>query len=111
MNTIYRVTTIEMDGCDYPTAGRQTIWYKNKYEATRHVNKFNRNLEKLKKQERKFHSTPESFGLDAPFLLRSLRKKFLRDYGCLPDEEAECEIHHYLNTQESVVNLLNKFTE
>ena len=65
MNTIYKVTTNEMDGDDYPTEGRQTIWYKNKYEATRHVDKFNRKLIKLKKRERKFHSTTESFGVAA----------------------------------------------
>jgi len=110
MNTIYKVTTNEMDGCDYPTEGTRTIWYKNKYEATRHVDKFNSKFIKLKKRERKFHSTTESFGVEAPELLRALRLKFLEEYGCLPDGEAECEVHHYLSTQESVVNLLNKFT-
>ena len=110
MNTIYKVTTNEMDGDDYPTEGTQTIWYKNKYEATRHVDKFNRKFIKLKKRERKFHSTTESFGVEAPEILRALRLKFLEEYGCLPDGEAECEVHHYLSTQESVVKLLNQVT-
>ena len=110
MNTIYKVTTSEMDGCDYPTNGTQTIWYKNKYEATRHVNKFNRKFIKLKKRERKFHSTTERFGVEAPELLRALREKFREEYGCLPCGEAKVEVHHYLSTQESVVDLLNKFT-
>ena len=110
MNTIYKVTTNEMEGCDYPTNGTQTIWYKNKYEATRHVDKFNRKFIKLKKRERKFHLTTESFGVEAPELLRALRLKFLEEYGCLPDGEAECEVHHYLSTQESVVKLLNQVT-
>ena len=110
MNTIYKITTIELDGCEYPTAGTQTKWFKNKADATRHAKKFNMNYNKLKKRERKFHSTTESFGVEAPELLRALRLKFLEEYGCLPDGEAECEVHHYLSTQESVVNLLNKFT-
>ena len=110
MNTIYKVTTNEMDGCEYPTEGTRTIWYKNKYEATRHVDKFNSKFIKLKKRERKFHLTTESFGVEAPELLRALRLKFLEEYGCLPDGEAECEVHHYLSTQESVVKLLNQVT-
>tara|TARA_R100000278_G_C5423876_1_gene147602 strand:- start:327 stop:662 length:336 start_codon:yes stop_codon:yes gene_type:complete len=110
MNTIYKVTTNEMDGDDYPTEGTKTIWYKNKYEATRHVDNFNSKFIKLKKRERKFHSTTESFGVEAPELLRALRLKFLEEYGCLPEGEAECEVHHYLSTQESVVKLLNQVT-
>jgi len=110
MNTIYKVTTTELDGCEYPTAGTQTKWFKNKADATRHAKKFNMNYNKLKKQERKFHSTTESFGVEAPELLRSLRQKFLDEYRCLPDSEATLEAHHYLSTQESVVKLLNKFT-
>lgn len=110
MNTIYKVTTNEMDGDDYPTDGTQTIWYKNKYEATRHVDKFNRKFIKLKKREREFHSTADSFCVGAPEILRALRLKFLEEYGCLPDGEAECEVYHYLSTQESVVKLLNQVT-
>lgn len=110
MNTIYKVTTNEMDGCDYPTKGTQTIWYKNKADATRHTKRFNRHYNKLKAIESKFHSTPESYGLEAPESLTSLRQKFFEDYDCLPDGEAEVEVHNYLSTQESVVNLLNKFT-
>ena len=110
MNTIYRVTTSEMDGADYPTNGTQTIWYKNKHEATRHVNNFNSKFVKLKNRERKFHSTTESFGVEAPEILKALRLKFLEEYGCLPDGEAKYEVHHYLSTQESVVKLLNQVT-
>ena len=111
MNTIYRVTTIEMDGCDYQTSGTQTKWFKNKADATRHAKKFNIHYNKLKKRERKFHSTPESYGLDAPELLTALRLKFFEEYDCLPYQEANIEVHNYISTQESVVNLLNKFTE
>tara|TARA_R100001509_G_scaffold50064_2_gene27371 strand:+ start:1542 stop:1877 length:336 start_codon:yes stop_codon:yes gene_type:complete len=110
MNTIYKITTIELDGCEYPTAGTQTKWFKNKADATRHAKKFNMNYNKLKKRERKFHSTTESFGVEAPELLKALRLKFFEEYGCVPDSEAKFEAHHYLSTQESVVNLLNKFT-
>lgn len=110
MNTIYKVTTIELDGCVYPTAGTQTKWFKNKADAISHAKKFNMNYNKLKKRERKFHSTTESFGGDAPELLTALRLKFFEEYGCVPDSEATFEPHHYLSTQESVVNLLNKFT-
>tara|TARA_R100000234_G_C4978175_1_gene169468 strand:+ start:193 stop:528 length:336 start_codon:yes stop_codon:yes gene_type:complete len=110
MNTIYKVITSEIDGCDYPTAGRQTIWYKNKADATRHTKRFNRHYNKLKAIESKFHSTPESYGLDAPESLTALRQKFFEEYDCLPDGEAVFEVHHYLSTQDSVVNLLNKHT-